>query len=97
MFRVGRVMRPNGSRERRARRAAADPDGAGDLTLTPTPRWSAPCLIFERTGLDFVPVVQLAPGDGPPALEGALFHVDALKAYNKALAGHGGGGAFLTE
>jgi CIC family chloride channel protein len=33
-----------------------------------------------------VPVVQLAPGDGPPALEGALFHVDALKAYNKALA-----------
>ena len=42
--------------------------------------------IFERTGLDFVPVVQLAPGDGPPALEGALFHVDALKAYNRALA-----------
>ena len=28
----------------------------------------------------------LAPGDGPPALEGALFHVDALKAYNRALA-----------
>ena len=42
--------------------------------------------IFERTGLDFVPVVQLAPNDGPPALEGALFHVDALKAYNRALA-----------
>jgi CIC family chloride channel protein len=42
--------------------------------------------IFERTGLDFVPVVHLAPGDGPPALEGALFHVDALKAYNRALA-----------
>ncbi len=42
--------------------------------------------IFERTGLDYVPVVQLAPGDAPPALEGALFHVDALKAYNRALA-----------
>lgn len=42
--------------------------------------------IFERTGLDFVPVVMLSPGDGPPALEGALFHVDALKAYNQALA-----------
>jgi len=42
--------------------------------------------IFERTGLDFVPVVQLAPGDAPPALQGALFHVDALKAYNRALA-----------
>jgi CIC family chloride channel protein len=42
--------------------------------------------IFERTGLDFVPVVTLAPGDAPPALDGALFHVDALKAYNRALA-----------
>ncbi len=42
--------------------------------------------VFDRTGLDFVPVVQLAPGDAPPALEGALFHVDALKAYNRALA-----------
>ncbi|MEM9757044.1 MAG: chloride channel protein, partial [Pseudomonadota bacterium] len=42
--------------------------------------------IFERTGLDFVPVVTLNPDGGPPKLEGALFHVDALKAYNKALA-----------
>jgi len=42
--------------------------------------------IFERTGLDFVPVVRLGPGNAPPALEGALFHVDALKAYNRALA-----------
>ncbi|MEM9319229.1 MAG: chloride channel protein [Pseudomonadota bacterium] len=42
--------------------------------------------IFERTGLPFVPVVTLSPSDGPPALEGALFHVDALKAYNRALA-----------
>jgi CIC family chloride channel protein len=42
--------------------------------------------IFERTGLDIIPVVTLAPGDAPPALEGALFQVDALKAYNRALA-----------
>lgn len=85
MFRVGRVMRP------------MDHDAAAPeeelLTLieqgiytdvNATLERALP--IFERTGLDFVPVVTLAPGDGPPALEGALFHVDALKAYNRALA-----------
>lgn len=42
--------------------------------------------VFERTGLDRIPVVTLAPNEAPPALEGALYHVDALKAYNQALA-----------
>jgi CIC family chloride channel protein len=42
--------------------------------------------VFEATGLDRIPVVTLAPGDAPPALEGALYQVDALKAYNRALA-----------
>ena len=42
--------------------------------------------IFERAGVPFLPVVTL-PGEGaPPDLAGALFHVDALKAYNRALA-----------
>jgi CIC family chloride channel protein len=85
MFRVGLVMRPMDHE------AAAPQDRL--LTLieqgiyTDTNATLERALpIFERTGLDFVPVVQLAPGDGPPALEGALFHVDALKAYNRALA-----------
>jgi len=85
MFRVGRVMRPMDHEN------AAPEDRL--LTLieqgiytdaNATLERALP--IFERTGLDFVPVVMLAPGDGPPALEGALFHVDALKAYNRALA-----------
>ncbi|MFV2033497.1 MAG: chloride channel protein, partial [Halocynthiibacter sp.] len=43
--------------------------------------------IFERAaGAVFIPVVTLAGEDHPPELWGALFHVDALKAYNKALA-----------
>jgi len=43
--------------------------------------------LFERTGEPFLPVVTLAAGaDRPPELLGALFHVDALKAYNRALA-----------
>lgn len=42
--------------------------------------------IFEASGGDFLPVVTLW-GDGrPPELLGVLRHVDALRAYNKALA-----------
>ncbi|WP_299874522.1 chloride channel protein [uncultured Sulfitobacter sp.] len=41
--------------------------------------------VFEQSGARFLPVVALSP-DAPPELLGALFHVDALKAYNRALA-----------
>lgn len=41
--------------------------------------------IFEQSGAAFIPVVTLRP-DSPPELLGAVFHVDALKAYNRALA-----------
>ena len=42
--------------------------------------------IFDKAGVPFVPVVKLAGAGQPPELLGALFHVDALKAYNRALA-----------
>ena len=42
--------------------------------------------IFDRASVPFVPVVTLSGEDSPPELWGALFHVDALKAYNRALA-----------
>lgn len=42
--------------------------------------------LFERTNAAFIPVVHLAGGDAPPALWGALFQIDALRAYNRALA-----------
>ena len=42
--------------------------------------------VFERTGVAFIPVVSLTGADKAPELLGALFHVDALKAYNRALA-----------
>ncbi|NRB03139.1 MAG: chloride channel protein [Rhodobacteraceae bacterium] len=41
--------------------------------------------IFDQSGVPFVPVVRVTP-DAPPELLGALFHLDALKAYNSALA-----------
>ena len=42
--------------------------------------------IFETTGVAFLPVVTLGGEEAPPELLGAVFHVDALRAYNKALA-----------
>ncbi|MEP1766372.1 MAG: chloride channel protein [Sulfitobacter sp.] len=42
--------------------------------------------IFERTGCEFLPVVTLSADAAPPELLGALYHVDALRAYNRALA-----------
>ncbi len=42
--------------------------------------------IFEKTGAQFLPVVTLSADAAPPELRGALFHVDALRAYNRALA-----------
>lgn len=42
--------------------------------------------IFDRTGAEFLPVVRLAGPDSRPDLVGALFHVDALRAFNRALA-----------
>ncbi len=42
--------------------------------------------IFEQTGADVVAVVTIAGEGAPPELWGALHHVDALKAFNRALA-----------
>lgn len=42
--------------------------------------------LFESSGAVFLPVVSLGGEDQPPQLWGALFHVDALRAYNRALA-----------
>jgi CIC family chloride channel protein len=42
--------------------------------------------LFEKSGVDFLPVVTLEGDEQVPILQGALFHLDALKAYNRALA-----------
>ena len=46
----------------------------------------AAMLIFDKSGVDFIPVVTLSGEDQAPELWGALYQVDALKAYNRALA-----------
>jgi CIC family chloride channel protein len=42
--------------------------------------------VFEAANHDFIPVISRAGPDAPPVLWGALFQVDALKAFNRALA-----------
>ncbi|MDA5555298.1 chloride channel protein [Shimia sp. MMG029] len=42
--------------------------------------------MFEATGEAYIPVVTVVAEDASPELLGAVFHVDALRAYNKALA-----------
>jgi len=42
--------------------------------------------VFDKSGVEFIPVVTLGGQDQPPELWGALFHVDALRAFNRALA-----------
>jgi CIC family chloride channel protein len=42
--------------------------------------------LFDARACNFIPVVSANPDGGAPVLRGALFHLDALKAYNTALA-----------
>ena len=42
--------------------------------------------LFERTNRTFIAVVNVGKEGEPPEILGALFQVDALKAYNRALA-----------
>ena len=42
--------------------------------------------MFEQAGIAFIPVVSGLGGQETPNLIGALYHIDALKAHNRALA-----------
>ncbi|MGJ8584514.1 MAG: chloride channel protein [Marinosulfonomonas sp.] len=42
--------------------------------------------VFDNANIAFIPVVTLGGEDQPPELWGALFQVDALKAFNRAMA-----------
>tara|TARA_R110000764_G_scaffold133384_6_gene221433 strand:+ start:1666 stop:3354 length:1689 start_codon:yes stop_codon:yes gene_type:complete len=85
MFRVTTVMRkPDDPR-------AADDEACWDMIragtyLDASATLEAAMPVFETASATFIPVVTLRGEDMPPELLGALFHVDALRAYNRALA-----------
>ncbi|MGR3323405.1 MAG: chloride channel protein [Pseudooceanicola sp.] len=85
MFTASGVMRAQGSER------CAPPDKCWDMIeagtyLDATATLETAMPMFERTGEPYLPVVALQGADAPPDLLGALFHVDALKVYNGALA-----------
>ncbi|MGV6812855.1 MAG: chloride channel protein [Brevirhabdus sp.] len=85
MFRVAKVMRPCEASN------AANSDACWELIeqgiyIDGNATLEAAMPVFDKANLDFIPVVTLGGEDQPPELWGALFHVDALKAFNRALA-----------
>lgn len=85
MFRINAVMRrpdhPQAADEARCWEMIGD---AIYVDASATLEVALP--IFDRAMVPFIPVVTLTGEGNAPELKGALFHVDALKAYNRALA-----------
>lgn len=83
---VGKVMRPL---------SASDPESAQALmdegiAISPLATLEAALPIFDRAGVEFIPVVdeeERSEETGEPQLTliGVIHHLDALKAYNRAL------------
>ena len=84
MYRVARVMRETGA-ERSASEEACWELIEDGVYIDANATLDVAMPIYERTGVAFIPVVTLTGEDSKPELQGALFHVDALKAYNRAL------------
>ncbi|SEN87354.1 chloride channel protein [Palleronia pelagia] len=85
MFRVQNVMRGPDHPHAAPRKDIWDAIEAGvhvegDATLEEA------MPLFEETSRLFLPVVRIGAKGEPPEVLGALFHVDALRAYNRALA-----------
>lgn len=82
---VGSLMRPRG-----AENGASDTQSwalveqGAFLTRGDTLESALP--MFDQISGGMIPVVQPTGDDSPPELLGAVFHVEALKAYNRALA-----------
>jgi CIC family chloride channel protein len=85
MLRAGAVMRPLGT-PRCAPVEECQPLVEDGLCIQASSTLEAAMPIFDRADLPFLPVVIHEDGADTPEVIGALYHVDALKAYNRALA-----------
>ncbi|WP_132950697.1 chloride channel protein [Rhodovulum bhavnagarense] len=78
------LMRGKDSPNAASREACYDLIAQG-VMLSPEATLEEALPVFDRWGHGFIPVAVAGPG-GEPQLLGALFHVDALRAYTRALA-----------
>src|SRR6056297_465580 len=85
MYRVANVMRtpgdPKAPPEETVWKAIED-----GVSIGPNSTLEDAMPMFDQTGRPFLPVVELGGEARTPKLRGVLFQVDALKAYNRALA-----------
>ena len=85
LFRVANVMRKPDAPD-------AAPDDAvwaaieEGVWTTPNATLEDALPLFDKTTRPFLPVVTMGAEGEAPQIHGALFHVDALRAYNRALA-----------
>lgn len=85
MFRVANVMRRPDAPD------AADEDSVWKAIeeghwVDPNATLETALPIFDKSPRPFLPVVTMGAEGEAPQIHGALFHVDALRAYNRALA-----------
>ncbi len=85
MLRAGAVMRP-ASDPRCAEEGPCRAMVEQGLCIEASATLEAAMPIFDRAEVDFVPVVLRGEEGQSPEILGALYQVDALKAYNRALA-----------
>jgi len=81
---VAKIMRAKGGKEAASDAACWDLVGRG-VYVDGNTNLETAMPLFDNAGMEFVPVVTIAGEDQPPELWGALFQVDALRAYNRAL------------
>ena len=84
MFRVSALVRAKDDPDSADEGACQDLISRG-VFISRNATLEAAMPLFDE-GHGFIPVVSMPSGEGPPQLIGALFHVDALKIYNRALA-----------
>ncbi len=85
MHRVSGVMRPMGDTRMPSEEHCWEMIREG-VYIDGNATLEAAMPIFDRAGVAFIPVVTLTGEEDAPELWGALFHVDALKTFNRALA-----------
>ena len=85
MFRVANVMRKKDDPRAASEEACWEMIGDG-IYIDGNATLEAAMPIFDKAGVLFIPVVTLSGEEDAPELWGALHQVDALRAYNRALA-----------
>ncbi|MGR3512642.1 MAG: chloride channel protein [Paracoccaceae bacterium] len=85
MFRVANVMRKPDAPDA-ADEAAVWTAIEEGVWVDPNATLETALPLFDKTPKPFLPVVTMGAEGEAPQIHGALFHVDALRAYNRALA-----------